>query len=281
MINVENSQYDLEVLISTMNRTSLSFLSNIFPDNSCSNYKILIVNQTTRNALLKSNDSNIRVINSFDKGLARSRNLAIKNATCELCLFADDDISYVQGFDVIVKEAFARYQYANIITYKMVNYKGELFTHYPNIIRHNKKTVSSVNSVVISFRRKQVIDNKVFFNVNFGLGSTFETADEYVFLRSALKKRFKVFFEGKVLLSHPNFSSGKAVSSDRIVFARSAVFYKYNGILTYLKLVWHLYLLFRNNDLKLNQFYKKYIQGLNGINKYRNLIKQGLEIKEN
>jgi glycosyltransferase involved in cell wall biosynthesis len=280
MINVENKENEVEILISTMHKTSLSFLSKMFPNEDYLNYNILIVNQTSHNKILTSIHNNIRVINSFEKGLSKSRNLAINNAKLDICLLADDDVFYKKEFNKTVKNAFVKHPTAGVITFQMVDEKGALYNKYPNVITHNKKTVSTVNSVVVALNRKKVIENRVFFNENFGLGSTFETADEYVFLRSALRKGLKLFFEPKIILTHPCFSSGRAVVNDKIVYARSAVFYKYNGFITYFKLGWHLFLLIKGKELKSIQFFKKYRQGLKGINKYKSFLKQGLEKRE-
>ena len=277
MANVGNKEDNIEILLSTMNRTSLSFLSNMFPDQDYTNYNILIVNQTSKRKLLVSSHANIRVINSFEKGLSLSRNIALKNAKSNICLIADDDVTYVKGFKEIIVNAFGKYSLADIVTFQLVDYNNKLFKDYPNIILHDKKTVSTVNSVVIALKRKEILKNKIFFNTNFGMGSIFCTAGEYVFLRNALKGNLKIYFEPKTILKHPCFSSGQAVAKDEIVFARSAVFYKYNGMLTYLKLWWHLYLLLNSGHLKFGQIFKKYKIGLMGINKYKYLLKQGLE----
>ncbi|WP_248723593.1 glycosyltransferase family 2 protein [Seonamhaeicola sp. ML3] len=269
----------IEILISTMNRTSLSFLDKMFSQTDYSNLDILIVNQTDKNRLLTSSFDNIRVINSYDKGLARSRNVALNNAEKDICLFADDDIVYKGDFIKTIQEAFAKYNSADIVTFKMEDNQGRPYDNYPNIVLHNRRTLRTANSVVIAVKREPVIGSGVYFNEHFGLGSIFETADEYVFLRSAIKSNLKLYFHPHVILSHPFYSSGKSVSEDKIIFARSAVFYKYNGILTYIKLIWHLFLLLKNRDLRASEIPRKYFVGLSGINKYRSLVKQGLEIR--
>ncbi|MEP1489698.1 MAG: glycosyltransferase family A protein [Algibacter sp.] len=271
------STKDIEILISTVEKTSLSFLEEMFPFSHYSNYNILIVNQTTESNVLTSDYKRVRVVNSFKKGLSISRNIALKNAKLDICLLADDDVIYDKEFEGNIKNAFKRYKEADIISFQMVNSMGNLYTKYPSIVKHDKKTVKTVNSVVIALKRSAIINNCVTFNTHFGLGSVFETADEYVFLRSALRNNLKIFFEPKIILKHPCFSSGTAVSSDKVIFARSAVFYKYNGVLTYLKLWHHLFLLFKSNDLKINKILKKYNVGLKGIKKYRSLLNIGLE----
>ncbi len=277
MLSTESKDINIEILISTVDKISMSFLEEMFPFSHYSNYNILIVNQTTESNILASDYKCVRVVNSFKKGLSISRNIALQNAKLDICLLADDDIIYDKYFEETIKDAFKKNKEADIISFQMVNSKGLLYNKYPNISRHNKKTVRTANSVVIAFKRKSIIKRSVMFNTNFGLGAIFETADEYLFLRSALRNNLKIFFEPKVILKHPCFSSGKAVSSDKIIFARSAVFYKYNGVLTYLKLWHHLFLLLKSNDLMFNQIFKKYYIGIQGVKKYRTLLKNGLE----
>ncbi|MEM9687793.1 MAG: glycosyltransferase, partial [Bacteroidota bacterium] len=97
---------DFEILIATMNRTDLSFLSSMFKEVHYDAYLILIINQTTKDRLLESPHKNIRVINSFEKGLSKSRNLALKHAIGDVCLIADDDVCFTSDFQQRIIEAY-------------------------------------------------------------------------------------------------------------------------------------------------------------------------------
>ncbi|MBT8273350.1 MAG: glycosyltransferase family 2 protein, partial [Bacteroidia bacterium] len=179
MTNATNKKETLEILVSTMNRSSLSFLEAMFPGDNYLNYDLLIINQTTEDTLLKSDHENIRVINSFERGLSQSRNLAVENAAGSICLIADDDISYNSGFRDHVLRAFQQYPDADIVTFQMVDENEKLFRIYPSIEKHTKKTISTANSVVIAFRPHVLRSKNVRFNINFGLGGTFQIANEY------------------------------------------------------------------------------------------------------
>ena len=243
MSNVNNKNISLEILISTKDRDNLDFLNNIFVNNNAHSNPILIINQTQNLNFSCPHSDNINLINVNQIGLSKSRNLAIENAKADICLLADDDIVYENNFESIILNAFNLNPSADIITFKMNDFEGNSFKSYPIIKKHNKKSLSFVNSVVIAFRRNSIISNKVFFDENFGLGSTFQTADEYVFLRNALNLNLNIVFHNEVILSHPVDSSGKDVASDRILFAKGALFYKYYNILSLLKLIHYLYLM--------------------------------------
>lgn len=277
MGNAKKKDVKLELLVATMFQTSLDFLAKMFPLSQFQNYNILVVNQTDSSKLLKSDYDNIRVINSFDKGLARSRNKAIQNAIGEFCLFVDDDVVFKPNFDVDIIEAFKSNPNAAIITFKMEDFEGNLFKNYPSIKYHNLESIKEVNSVVIAFKTALILKNKLLFDVNFGLGSIFETADEYIFIREALKLKLRTIFEPKIILSHPSFSSGQDSGNDRLIFARSALYYKYSGYLGYLKLCKYLYIVNQQGHIKSNQLLKKFNVGLQGIKTYKSIIKSQKE----
>ncbi|NQX85208.1 MAG: glycosyltransferase family 2 protein [Flavobacteriaceae bacterium] len=273
----------IEVLISTMHRNSLEFLDKMFQEVNVEHVDLLIINQTNNSNQLNKTIANkyniLDVINSNEKGLAKSRNLAIKNAKNSICLIADDDVRYLPELDEKILQAFEKHKEADIISFQMVDEFGRFFKPYKNITMHDKKTMRTVNSVVIAFRKERVIENKVWFNENFGLGAEFQTADEYVFLRDALKAKLKVYFEPVVILEHAYKSSGKSGGSDRLVYARAALFYKYEGVVAYLRLCRYLYLVHREKMIATNEIFKKFKVGLKGINKYKELVKQGKEVR--
>ena len=66
------TETDVEILISTMNQNSLDFLVQMFPFLHFSNLQILIVNQTQTGKELLSIYPNVRIINSFEKGLTKT-----------------------------------------------------------------------------------------------------------------------------------------------------------------------------------------------------------------
>ncbi|WP_158526732.1 glycosyltransferase family A protein [Olleya aquimaris] len=257
-----------------MNRTSLDFLTHLFPEHNYLDFNILIINQTEEHNLLRSNYENIRVINAFEKGLAKSRNLAIKNATGDICLLADDDVKYKKQFSDCIIKSFTTYPEADIITFKMQDFDGNDFKIYSDKKQHDLETIKNVNSVVIGFNRKQIINSNLYFDEAFGLGSDFQTADEYIFLREALQKNLTLIFEPQPILSHPKFSSGQDNGNDKLIFARAALYYKYSGILGYLKLIKHLYLLNKQGYIKSSQLLSKFKIGLKGISHYKRLNKQ-------
>ena len=139
MSNLKDNKNNLEILISTINKSSLDFINNILKNNIECLYPILVVNQSKNE--LKSNQNNIRVINLNSIGLSKSRNTAIQNSSSDLCIFCDDDIVYKENFYNTIKTAFKENIDADVITFQIENEHGQLFKDYDNLKYHNKKSI--------------------------------------------------------------------------------------------------------------------------------------------
>lgn len=258
---------DLEILVSTMNKTSLSFLDRMFPGGKKKDLLVLIINQTSRGNELVSDYDDIRVINSYEKGLSKSRNLAIKNAKGDICLIADDDIKYKQGFWNIVLEAFSKHSKASVIRFKIGTFEGVDYKKYPAFSKrlNNLRDISGASSIEIGFRRIDIIENSIFFNELFGLGANFKSGEEFLFLRDVIKKSLSVYFENVEIVKHSK-KRNTVVGSDDYIRACAALYhiaYKRSCYFILIKLIFSLY---RNGIISFNQLYKKYDIGVLTIN---------------
>ena len=115
MNNVANKNATLEILVSTKDQNNDTFIHKMFKNCPNFSHQVLVINQS--NNKLNIYKDNFHVINSDEIGLSRSRNLAIKTAKSDFCLFSDDDIIYEPNFDSIVIKAFDLLPDADIITF--------------------------------------------------------------------------------------------------------------------------------------------------------------------
>lgn len=262
---------DLEILISTTNRNTLDFLIPMFPFSHFSVFSILIINQTSKDQILVSDFPSVRVINSFEKGLSKSRNAAIQNASKKIGLFADDDIVYTADFSSQIVTAFSTLD-ASVITF---NHQRIGVAHAQNAATttflHDSKTIWNVFSIEIAFKISDVKDNNLRFDEHFGLGADFETAEELLFLRSVLQSKIKAAYFPAVVVSHALLTSGDDQGSDKLVFARAALSYKLYKQLAYLWLPKYLFFLYRYNYMSLSEIPQKLKSGFSGIKKYKEL----------
>lgn len=178
----------LEVLVSTMNNNRLLIEEMNIQSEA------VIINQTDSDetSIIKTNYGDIRWIDVNDKGLSKSRNLAIKNAEADIILLADDDLEYIDGYPKIVKEAFRDNPDFDAICFQVIG-KNEKFKDYKNKSKKiNYLRSMKISSVEIAFRRKSLIDNNISFNEHFGSGSTYYMGEENILLFESLRKGLRI-----------------------------------------------------------------------------------------
>lgn len=265
------TEKDLEILISTKDRTNLDFLLLMFPFTSFSNFNILIINQS-KNCVLASKYETVRVINSTEVGLSKSRNVATNNATKNICLIADDDVVYFENFDKEIINAFNSLHNPAIVTFNHQRIGLDKPKNQSRIgYKHTIKSILEVCSIEIAFQNFEILKNKIYFDEYFGLGAYFEIAEENLFLRKALKQKVDAYYNPAVIVAHPLLSSGNLEGNDKITFARAAFFYKNKGIYGYFELFKYLFFLLRKGNINKSEFIAKYKVGLSGIKKYKEL----------
>ena len=78
----------LEVLVSCMHQNDKTIV-----ETSGISSNVLIINQCNHDSIQTWNENHrlVRMISTTERGLSRSRNMAIRFAQSELCLFCDND----------------------------------------------------------------------------------------------------------------------------------------------------------------------------------------------
>ena len=196
------------------------------------------LNTIVINQLINKKKSVYRLPNIFsysEKGLSKSRNKAIEKSDAEICLISDDDVQYKNDIENIILRSFLNNKDADIITFQIETPDGKKYKNYKKeSFWHTKKTLMSVSSIEIAFRRESIINNNIKFDENFGLGTSFPTGEEIIFLTDALKKGLKILYIPIPIVIHPLESSGKDYDNEILIKAKGAMFYRIFGNLGYI-----------------------------------------------
>jgi glycosyltransferase involved in cell wall biosynthesis len=208
-----------------MNKDSLDFLIPMFPYSHFSAFQILIVNQTEGEKILTSGYSNIRVINSFEKGLAKSRNLALENAVGKILVIADDDIVYQKEFTMRIIAAYHKYPDAVVINFSAVNLNGDLIKKYPSSSKANLSIFDILNtsSIEMTINKKIIDESKILFDENFGLGAVFGMGEEAVFLFDLKGKHKQLVFDTEIIVKHEGQTSSSKKEADERYYIQGAL----------------------------------------------------------
>lgn len=270
---------DIEIIIATMNRNNFDFLKAMFVNCNFDELNILIINQTAENQLLVSDFLNVKVINSFEKGLSKSRNLGLRNAEKDILILTDDDVVYIHDF--LDKILFSYNNYSSSVhCFRTETFQGNFYSKYPNdIVKLKKKGLVKILSIEITFLRKTILKNDCYYNELFGLGAQFEDAETLFFLRNCYHKSLNIMFFPFTIVKHESISSSDDVTSNRLIYAKMAGFYKRYQYIAYLFLYKYIFFLIRKKLVPFNKIQDKLKVGLVGIADYKLLLKNKLDSK--
>ena len=266
----------LSILISTMNRTSLDFLYLMFPDHQPDDLNILIINQTRREPL-ETNEENIKVINTDEFGLSKSRNLALDQCQTRYALLADDDVVY--GKDLIgrIENAYQAFPDAALIGFKLQRPDGSDHKQYPLSDQALKITGNKymLSSAEISLDMERIRKHQLKFCTYFGLGSSiFNSCEETLFLRSLLKRKEKAFFVNETIGTHKDASTGHDPLDKDFIQALTACQFFTFGFGSFFWLIYYLMKVRSAHRTDSKQLKTAFKRGANGIYKANRLKKE-------
>lgn len=256
----------LSILIATMNRTSADFLLRMFPEHDLADLNIIIVNQTHK-VKLEVDKPNVQVINSYEFGLSKSRNLAMQHCKTPYALLADDDLVYKKDFIEKIKVAYQNYPEAAMISFKLSKNDDTDYKDYPNQDKSLKVTGNQfmISSAEISLNLDKVKTYKLQFCTYFGLGAMFNCCEETLFLRSLIKRRAKAVFRQKAIAYHDTSGTGDDPLNPDFVKALSACQFFTFGFGSFFWLIYYLAHIKSSTAAKVKSLISAFKNGSAGI----------------
>lgn len=178
----------LEILLSCMHQSDLSLVerSGIIGD-------ALLINQCDREGYQEclTQKGRARMISTCQRGLTRSRNMAIDHSEADICLLGDDDEVFVPGYEQHILEAYEDLQDADVIIFKAVNRPKDFEERvYPIRFPQTMK----VSSWQISFRRERLNQAGIRFDVLLGSGSGNGAEEELKFLLDCERAGLSIWY---------------------------------------------------------------------------------------
>ena len=267
----------LSILISTMYQTDINFVYKMFPKYDISRLNFVIINQTSSDKLLKSDLENIQIHNSYEFGLSKSRNLAVKLCQTKYAVLADDDLIYQDDFLEKILNAYLMYPDATLISFELLKSKDRLYKKYPgeSICLKSRGNPFMLSSSEISINIEKIKQNNLQFSEYFGLGATFTSCEETLFLRSLLKRNLKAFFVNQPIATHKDEGTGNDPLGNEFIQAMSACQFFMYGYGSFIWLIYYLYQMKKTNSVSSHQLKKAFKIGLKGIseaNKHKKAI---------
>lgn len=181
----------IQVLVATMHQQDYALLDRLRLQTDA-----VVVNQCDRESVeeLDYKGNKILWINTCERGLSKSRNMALRAATAEICLICDDDMVYKDGYAERVLRAFDENREATLLRFEIEGIE-RVFRNYD----HRAGKISllgsmKVSSVELAFRREAIMENNIWFDELIGAGTQFPMGEENAFLFACLRKKLNLHY---------------------------------------------------------------------------------------
>lgn len=177
----------VEVLLSCMHRNSVEEVMELV---NRTNIKgaCVVVSQCDREEIVQHGQ--VKIIFTKERGLSRSRNMAIRNATGDICLICDDDEVLDDNYMEMIKAEYS-FDKSDFICFYIQRIAQSCPTKK---IKLNFKNFWRIASVEISFKRESIQANAIIFDERLGSGVSNCGGEENKFLLECLKHRLKGFY---------------------------------------------------------------------------------------
>ena len=264
---------NLDVLISTMELYTEEENNNLLKQMNINSNSITI-SQVKNNIEINEKNSTNKLFVYKEKGLSKSRNMAIKKSVADICVIADDDIIYVDNYEQIIKQAYEENNDADIIIFKIDDKNDDRKNSNIKVNKIDFINTMRVCSNQITFKRERILKNNIYFDELFGSGSKYCFGEDTIILCDALKQKMKIVYVDKLICIKPKNKSSwfKGYNKDYFL-SRGAVFYRMSCRL-YIFLILQFAIRKRNKYIKNISMFQSIHYMIKGANEYKKFIRR-------
>lgn len=157
------------------------------------NSDVLMINQCDKTEYeeLSFEFHTVRIFSTNERGLTKSRNMAISKSNADICLLADDDEEFLQDYESKIISAYEKLSDADVITFKIAN-RPPSFSDKVQQLKFPK--ILKVSSWQISFKRDSLNAKSVRFDELLGAGTGNGAEEELKFLLDCQKAGLKIYY---------------------------------------------------------------------------------------
>lgn len=154
---------------------------------------VVVVNQCDWEAYAEypTETGTVRMFSVRQKGLTKSRNMAIEKSTADVCLLCDDDEEFVPDYEAHILEAYDRLPQADVLIFKITNKPSAL---PDRVMRLRFPQTMKVSSLQISFRRNRILATGIRFDELLGAGTGNGGEEELKFLTDCEKAGLQIYY---------------------------------------------------------------------------------------
>lgn len=182
---------DVQVLVSTMYQNNFSIIEkmNIQSD-------AIVINQCNKNQYneLRYNGHLIRFLSFNERGVGLSRNNALMRADADICLFADDDVTYLDNYVELIRKSFERLPGADVIIFNVPSTNpNRIYEDITKVKKIRWFNCLKYGAVRMAIRTESIKRKNIYFSLLFGGGARYSAGEDSLFIFECIKRGLKVY----------------------------------------------------------------------------------------
>ena len=185
----------IQVLISCMYEKDRSIVQRSKVQSDC-----IVVNQCDTDSIEEFsflNDTGqickVLFINTTERGLSKSRNLAIRNSWADICLVCDYDEILTSGYVNAIEKAYITRPESDVIAFA-ISCDQYTRTYSKTSKKLRIKEILKTSSQQITFKRNSIEGKRIFFDEKMGSGTGNGPGEETMFLLTCKKNGLALFY---------------------------------------------------------------------------------------
>ena len=178
----------VKTLVVTIQQTDHSLLDNMNIQTDA-----VVGNQCGRNAVEEWERDGHRIlfISSSQRGVGTNRNQVLLHADADICVLADDDMTFLDGYAHKVEEWFQKLPKADMLVFNLMGGKKRFVN--TRVRRIHRFNYGKYGAARLALRTRPVRFSGVMFHTMFGGGCEYSCGEDSLFLRDCLKKGLKIY----------------------------------------------------------------------------------------
>jgi glycosyltransferase involved in cell wall biosynthesis len=163
---------------------------------------LLISNQGSRveYGCWQHGTSRVRMVSTNTRGVGINRNIGLCYCDAEICLLADEDMTYVDGYEDMVHAAYALYPDADVVLFNVRSLNPERpLSEIRARKRANRFDLAQFGVTGVAAKVDSVRRANIWFSPLFGGGARHGSGEDALFLQDLLKKKLKVYLSPETI----------------------------------------------------------------------------------
>lgn len=212
-----------EILCVTMHQKDFSKIQqmNIHSD-------VFFANQADRTEFteLEFEGHTARMLTTQTRGVGVNRNMTLQYAEGDICLFADDDVTYCDDVEEKVLSEFEAHPDADIMVFHLNSDSERSLISYKKTKKCRGAFRMPWGAVRIAFRRSSVQKANVWFTTLFGGGCIFPSGEDSLWLSEVRRKGLTIYVSEETIGSVSFAESTWFTGFDEKYFYGQGAFYQ-------------------------------------------------------